>query len=189
MGVLSEFGKAIVSIVKFGGKLNKDQREGVRKVVGELADELDRALRLAQFYLEGAKNIRDKNELSEYLRSGSQKLMGSYSEYKICAGLYDLHDRFDQIFDPVKLAVAIGNIDKIHALIDSLSHGERMVIDDLDSLFVSLRDLADELDASSQDEEESLKKEIQVMLKIEHSKLEEHRNTIKETMRQVFDNL
>ena len=189
MGVINEFGKALASIVKFGSKLNKDQREEVRKVVGELADELDRAIRLAQFYLEGAKNIKDRVDLSDYLRSGSQKLMGSYSEYKVCAGLYDLHDRFDQLFDPVKYSVSFGNIDKIHRLIDNLSHGERMVIDDLDNLLLSLRDLADELDASDLDEEEGIKKEIQVTLNIEHASLEEHRKLIKTTTRQVFESM
>ncbi|MGJ8678091.1 MAG: hypothetical protein ACSHX0_11280 [Akkermansiaceae bacterium] len=189
MGVISEFTKSITNIVRIGGKLNNDQRKEIRDLVGELGDELDRAIRLAQFYLEGGKGIRDSLEMSDYLVSGSHKLMGSYHEYKICAGLYALHDRFDQIFDPVKLAISVGSIQKIHDLINDLSHGERMVIDDLDSMFLSLKELANDLQNAAPDEEEGIKNSIKVALKIEHQSLEEHRKRIKMTMREVFDNM
>lgn len=189
MNILNDFGKSIASILKFGSKLNKEQREEIRNVVGELADELDRSIRLTQFYLEGIKNLKNKDEIIEYLRDGSNKLLHSYSEYKVCAGLYSLHDRFDQIFDSVKLSVSVGNIDKIHNLIDSLSNGERMIIDGQQTLLNSLREFADELDLTSSDDEPDLRKEIIVNLNIEHATLELHRNTIKTTMRQVFDNL
>ncbi|NQV14281.1 hypothetical protein HQ531_02400 [bacterium] len=189
MGIVTDFGKAIANIVSFGSKLNRDQRSEIRKAVGELADELDRALRIAQFYLEGVKNIKDPIDISSYLRNGQGTLMDTYNEYKVCDGLYELHDRFDQIFDPVKLSVSIGKIKNIHQLIHNLSVGERFIIDDLDSLLDTMLDLANELSNANIDDQADIVKKIKTTLKLEISEIGDHRKSIKRAMREIFDNM
>ena len=90
------------SIITLGASTNATARQEIRDVVGNLGDELDRALSLTDSYLVGAKFSIDDNELAKYLADVDGKLMGSYFEHHICAGLYHLADKFEQVFDPCR---------------------------------------------------------------------------------------
>ena len=189
MGIFAEFTNAAVGLVKLGPSLDRKQRQEIRDAVGELADELTRALVLAEAYLAGAKNSRDSADLAIYLRDAPNKLMQSFSEYKICGGLYALEDRFDRVFDPTRLSVAAGSLGEFRALIQSLSFGERMVIDDLDGLMAKLRGLADELDATAPGEHDAVRAKIMATMTVEMTRLEDQKKLIKKSMREAFSKM
>lgn len=189
MGVLSEFTDAALGLVKVLPQLDRDQRREMRDVIGELADELKRALTLTETYLAGAKNSRDAADLTAYFRNAPNALMQGFSEYKICGGLYGLEDKFRRLVDTTRLSVSAGNLAEIRTLIQSLSYGERMIIDDLDDLVVRLRQLADEVDASAPDEYEVVRAKALATLKVEEVKLGNHRKAIVSSMREAFRKL
>ena len=189
MGVLSEFTNAGLNLVKLGPKLDRTQRREMRDAVGELADELNRALVLTETYLAGAKNAGDAGELARHFRDAPNRLMQDFHEYKVCGGLYDLEDRFKRIFDPMKLSVSVGNAGEFTALIQSLSQGERMILDDLDELMQRLRRLADEIDLATPDEYEAVRAKALSTLSVEQERISGHKKLIKKTMREAFSTM
>lgn len=72
--------------------------------------------------------------------------MDTYNQFKICAGLYGLADRFHEVFSTIKGAVSIGQVSSLENLIRSLANGERTVIDGLRNMTDMLADSARELD-------------------------------------------
>ncbi|GAA6142625.1 hypothetical protein [Hydrogenophaga sp. 5NK40-0174] len=127
---------AAKAIISLGASTNAAARHEIREVVGKLGDELDRALVLTDSYLVGAKFSENDGELAKYLADVDGKLMGSYHEHHICAGLYQLADKFDQVFDPTRFSVSITHYAEVPRLINELKNGESVVLDDL-------RDIAD----------------------------------------------
>ena len=109
MPTLPAFFNAAKSIVSLGASTNASCRQDIREIVGKLSDELDRALSLADSYLVGAQFSKDNAELSRYLASVDGTLMTSFNEHHICAGLYQLADKFGQVFDPTRFSVSITN--------------------------------------------------------------------------------
>ena len=55
----------------------------------------------------GVQYSRDDQDLVQYLQSVNGKLMGSFQEHHVCAGLYQLADKFAQVFDPARFSVAM----------------------------------------------------------------------------------
>lgn len=139
------FVDAAKAIVTVGASANASSRHEILDVVGKLGDELDRALSLTDSYLVGAKFSRDDSELSRYLADVDGKLMGSFLEHHICAGLYHLADKFEQIFDPTKFSVSVASFKEIPKLIGELKSGEQVVLDDLSDIADNLRDYSDAL--------------------------------------------
>lgn len=133
------------SIISLGAETNAAARQEIREVVGKLGDELDRALSLTDSYLVGAKFSIDDAELSRYLADVDGKLRGSYREHHICAGLCQLADKFEQIFDPARFSVSLQNYTEIPQLISELQNGEQVVLDDLDEMVNTLRDYSSQL--------------------------------------------
>ena len=161
MGIISEFVSSVREVVSSGSKLQREQRKEIQSVVGILSDELLRAISLLEVYLDGIKVTDFRSILSPYLRDASGKIYTSFREFQVCAGLYELKDRFKSLFDSVGASVSLGNKGTIVKLIDDLSQGERLVFDDLDETFSALRDFADRLDTASDDrEEEEVKSEL-----------------------------
>jgi len=130
---------AAKSIINLGAATNASARQEIRDVVGKLGDELDRALSLTDSYLVGAKFSVDDTELARYLAEVDGKLMVSYREHHICAGLYQLADKFKQIFDPTRLSVDLTNYSEIPRLINELMNGEQVILDDLHEMANQLK--------------------------------------------------
>jgi len=188
MSTLKAFFDAGKSIVTIGAKTNASCRQEIRNVVGSLADELDRALRLADSYLIGAQYSKDDNELSIYLLDVDRKLMHSFLEHHICAGLYHLADKFGQVFDPVRFSVTISNYHEIPELISHLKNGERAVLDDLEEMAQQLGNEASRL-RNSPGQADVIRKDIFNLIDYQRHVLEVHRKKIKNLRRKIIDSL
>ena len=160
MSTLKAFFEAGKTILSFGSSANASSREEIRTVVGQLSDELDRALLLADSYLVGVQYSRDDNDLVQYLQSVNGKLMGSFHEHHICAGLYQLADRFGQLFDPTRFSASMANYSEIPRLIDHLKNGERAVLDELDDVVQNLQQQAMLLNNAASADAEAIRLEI-----------------------------
>lgn len=145
---IQAFLNAAKSIVTLGASTNAASRQEIRDVVGKLGDELDRALSLTDSYLIGAKYSINDSELSRYLANVDGKLMGSYYEHHICAGLYHLADKFEQLFDPTRFSVSIAAFHDVPKLINELRNGEQVVLDDLRNIADKLREYSTDLYAN-----------------------------------------
>jgi hypothetical protein len=105
MKITQDLIDGLVTLIKLGPKLNGKQREDIRKIVGELGDELQRALKMSIIYLEKAQRISDDQEYSTYLSNATGKLLSAFNEFEICSGIYGLHDKFNQAFDPARYSI------------------------------------------------------------------------------------
>lgn len=148
---------AAKSIVKIGHSTNAAARQEIINVVGELGDELDRAFSITDSYLVGAKFSIDDAELSRYLADVDGKLMGSYYEHHICAGLYHLADKFQQAFDPAKFSVSISGFREIPTLINELKDGEQVILDDMQDIANKLRNYSSDLMSGAMTREQVLR--------------------------------
>ncbi len=186
MKIAQDLIEGLVSIIKLGPKLNNQQRAEIRKIVGELGDELQRALKMSIMYLEKAPRISDDQGYSDYLSGATGKLLNAFNEFEICSGIYGLHDKFNQAFDPAKYSVNIGNIQKVHELIDSLSNGEQMVIDGMDKLTEELRNMSWDFDSATGEDKEAIRTQINTYIKLSINSIESDRKSIKNTVREVI---
>ncbi|MNB84854.1 hypothetical protein D3C81_1142320 [compost metagenome] len=178
------FLEATKSIITLGASTNATARQEIRDVVGKLGDELDRALSLTDSYLVGAKFSIDNNELSKYLADVDGKLMSSYYEHHICAGLYHLADKFAQVFDPTRFSVSLSNYSEIPQLVGELKNGEQVVLDDLRDIADKLRDYSSQLYSSKMTRE-------QVLAAVEYHREEisRYRQSIKNKKRTLLNKL
>lgn len=172
---------AAKAIIASGASANATARAEIRDVVGHLGDELDRALNLADSYLVGAKFSADDQELARYLADVNGKLMNSFHEHHICAGLYQLADKFGQLFDPTKLAVSAAHFNEIPKLVNELKSGEQVILDDL-------RDIADKLRGYSGELHANRMPRAQVLDAVERHRDEigEYRRNIRDKRREIL---
>ena len=189
MPTLEAFFSAAKAVVTLGSKANAANRQEIRQVVGTLADELDRALLLADSYLAGGAFVRDKAELEDYLIQAYPKIMQDFSEHKVCSALYQLADEFRQVFNAKKLSVSVSSLGEVPALIDCLKDGERAVIDSLDSIMSELSRLAVETGSSSSRQLPALRREVAAALASGRAEIAALRKRIKSLRRQVTDKL
>ena len=178
------FIKAAKSIITIGSTANASSRQEIIDVVGKLSDELDRALSITDSYLVGAKYSIDDNELSRYLADVDGTLMRSYHEHHICAALYHLADKFNQIFDPTRFAVDISNFNEIPRLIGELQNGEQVILDDLQDISVNLRNYSNELFSGSIDREAVLK-----AIEYHREEINRYRKQIKKKRRELLSKI
>lgn len=178
------FLEAAKSIITLGASTNATARQEIRDVVGKLCDELDRALYITDSYLVGAKFSINDNELAKYLADVDRKLMDSYFEHHICAGLYHLADKFSQVFDPTRFSVSLSNYSEIPKLVRELKNGEQVVLDDLHDIADKLRDYSSQLHASNMTRE-------QVLSAIEYHREEisRYRKSVKTKTRTILNKL
>ncbi|ELX4126808.1 hypothetical protein QJ362_004302 [Vibrio vulnificus] len=172
------------SIISLGAATNANCRQEIRDVVGKLGDELDRALFLTDSYLVGAKFSIDDDELARYLADVDGKLMGSYYEHHICAGLYHLADKFQQIFDPTRFSVSISNYKEIPRLVNELKNGEQVVLDDLNDMANKLRDYSSSLYSGTMSRSEVLNS-----IEYHREEIDRYRKQIKQKKRSLMSKL
>jgi len=141
---LVEWASAIPSLVE----LNAAQRQETRDAVGGVADELHRGLDLVAQRIEGAKIIASskrrgaKKELVRYLLESEGQLVSAFSEFKICRGLREKRDHFQQLFHPARRSVRIQNMATVTHLLSELESDERLIIDEVGPLLMELRKAA-----------------------------------------------
>lgn len=189
MSTIKAFLEAGKSLITLGASTNAASRQEIREVTGQLADELDRALSLADSYLVGVRFSKDDHELAAYLYDARAKLMGSYHEHHICAGLYQLADKFGQLFDPTRFSVSLGSYREIPQLIEHLKNGERAVIDDLDELIGQFHALAAQLDAAPAGQKDETRAAILASADDFRDKLTQQRKQLKSSRRQIVDSV
>lgn len=172
------------SIIEIGAKANASARADIRNAVGELGDELDRALSIADSYLIGAKFSEDDHKLARHLACIDGTLMNSYHEHQICVALDHMADRFKQTFDPAKFSVSLSRFNEIQKLIEELKNRERVVLDDLSEITDQLRDISSQLldgDIS--------RKEVLESVERHRNTIGDYRKEIKNKRRELLDNL
>lgn len=189
MATLGAFLDASKAVLTLGVSTNASCRQEIRDVVGKLSDELDRALSIADSYLVGVQFSKDDQELEAYLTSVDSKLMNSFLEHHICAGLYHLADEFKQVFNPKKFTVSLDSFTQIPALIQLLKDGERAVLDDLDEMRIGLRDLALALKGATGQTKKDEKQRVAQAVDYYRHQIATHRKQIKSQRRKVIDNL
>ena len=181
---LESFINAAQPIITLGASANAAARQEIREVVGNLGDELGRALSLTDSYLVGAKFSIDDKELAKYLADVDGKLMGNYQEHHICAGLYHLADKFAQLFNPTKFSVSLSNYNEIPRLIDELKNGEQVLLDDLTDITNELRKYSSQLLSGSMSREDVLK-----VVEYHREKIDLYRKKIKRKRREMLAKL
>ena len=189
MSTLKAFFDATKAIVLLGAKTNAACRQEMRDVIGRLADELDRALMLADSYLVGTRFSKDDKELIQYLEGANRKLTGTFLEHHICAGLYHLADKFKQVFDPTRFSVSISSYREVPELIAHLRNGERAVLDDLDEIAQELADYSYKLAAAGPQGAEPIKTALFDAVEYHRLELAKRRKKIKSLRRRVIDAL
>lgn len=189
MSTIKALFEAAKTIVKLGAATNAACRQDIRDVVGQLADELDRALGLADAYLVGIRFSKDDAEMASYLQSVSSKLMNNFYENHVCAGLYSLADKFEQVFNPTRFSVSIGSKSEIKDLIQHLKDGERAVIDDLNEMVAQLQDYAMQLHAAKPDEIATLKDRIAQATAYHRDQIKKRRTSVRNIRRRTLDAL
>jgi len=160
MDIFDMLREALIKAVTRLPKLNRENRKLIRETILLLQAELERALTMAMYYLDGAARIKGKPELIEHLSMAPQKLLESYNQYKICAGIYGLADEFNEVFTSLPGAIDIQSIESVKSLITSLAGGENMVVDGLRNTTLLLADCANELANLDGDEFEIKKREV-----------------------------
>jgi hypothetical protein len=147
LNIFEKFIKTLREFIKSAPAYQKAQRDEIRQVVGELTDALTSGLDLAIVYVKNTQYARD-HEVVDHLLQSRRHLGDGMREFKICGALYNLADRFQAWFDGIKTTIAMGRIEEVQYLIRDLAHGERNILDHLQSVGQELTDEADALRGS-----------------------------------------
>ena len=89
--------RALMDLVTAFPKKDLQNRKEIRDTILELQSELERAIVLTTVYLDGIPRIRPidaRQELLDQLSQAPSRLLDAYNEFKICAGIYGLADKF-----------------------------------------------------------------------------------------------
>jgi len=189
MSTLESFLKAGRAFIAAAASTNATCRQEIRDVVGLLSDELDRGLSLADTYLAGARYSADDAALGRYLAEARARISDNLREHQVCAGLYQLADRFEQLFDPVRFSVSIAHLGEIPELIRHLKDGERAVIDDLGAMADDLFDHASRLAHAPADRLDAVRQDLCAALQSHRHDLDQHRKKVRRLRRRVIDRL
>jgi hypothetical protein len=187
MLLLDKIISALSDLVVVLPKKNRENRKEIREVVLSVQSEMERAIELAILYIDGTKRVIPEQELVDHLTGASSKLMASYNEFKICAGLYGLADRFDEVFSSIKGSINYGQIKAVEDLIRDLGNGESLVIDGLRDVTEKMYTYGSELSNLSGDDFN--KKKIEALERIElevismRSQLVLFRKSVKEILK------
>lgn len=189
MGIINDYVRAVISLIRVLPKMNKEKREEIRRIVGALGDELERSIEMCQVYLNGAIQISNKEEFVHYLQNAPKKLSNAFKEYRICSHLHELNDRMEQVFNSTKLAVRLGKVSTINELLSHLQYGERSIIDDVDELLRSIDNILIELSNAPKNQVEGIMNEAKLLIIDGKNDLWAKKMKLKETVRIVFDSV
>lgn len=167
-------------------KKNRENRKEIREVVLSVQTEMERAIELAILYIDGTKRIIPKQELIVHLQGASSNLMSSYNEFKICAGLYGLADRFDEVFSSIKSAINVGQIKAVEDLIRDLANGESLVINGLRVITEKMYTYGNDLSNLSDDDFESKKLQVIQRLDLEVQSMRSQLNMFRKSVKEIL---
>jgi len=180
MPIVKDFIDAAKSFALSAVNTNRENRAEICKVVITLSDELDRALSLIIIYLEGARNIDDDDKLEDFLHNMRGKLLDTCNEFHVCGALYDLSDRFSQLFDSIKGSVSIGKTDEIERLLWSLKDRERSILDGISKALEQIESVSRRTKGRSE-RFEAINKAL--------SELRKQRDDVKKVARDIVDTI
>ncbi|MCL4181565.1 MAG: hypothetical protein KJ072_27985 [Verrucomicrobia bacterium] len=148
--LFSDLKDACIDIVKVLPSLNNTQRREIRDILLQLKRDLTDSIVLAEQYLNSIRRSTRENDILQQMYDAPSRLLQAYNEFKICAALYHLHDRFDQWFSSVKATVKVQNVRAIRALITRIADGEQFVMQELETLLRALPTYAQEYEDAAQ---------------------------------------
>lgn len=186
MSAFEDIRRALLDLVTTLPSMNRESRKEIREVILELESELERSINLAVIYLEGTYRIKPEIELIDHLANAPSRLMDTFNQFKICAGIYGLSDKFNQIFDPTRLAVNAGKSQKIANLLQNLMSGERMIIDILRDTTEFLADSANDLRTLSGAEFNERRDQLQGRIELEVKELKSQIKLVRSTVKDVL---
>lgn len=168
-------------------KTNHENRKEIREVVLSVQTEMERAIELAILYIDGTRRISSEQELILHLQGASGSLMNSYNEFKICAGLYGLADRFDEVFSSIKGAINSGQLKTVETLIRDLANGERLVVDGLRGITEKMYNYGGELSVLSGHDFEQKQDEVVQRLELEVQSMRAQVNVFRKSVRDILE--
>lgn len=186
MLLLDKIIDALSDLVVTLPKKNRENRKEIREVVLSVQTEMERAIELAILYIDGTKRIIPEQELIGHLQGASSNLMSSYNEFKICAGLYGLADRFDEVFSSIKGAINVGQIKAVEDLIRDLANGESLVIDGLRGITEKMYTYGNDLNSLSGDDFDSKKSQIILRLDLEVQNMRSQLNVFRTSVKEIL---
>lgn len=186
MLLLDKIIDALSDLVVTLPKKNRENRKEIREVVLSVQTEMERAIELAILYIDGTKRIIPDQELIDHLQGASSNLMSSYNEFKICAGLYGLADRFDEVFSSIRGSINIGQIKAVEDLIRDLANGESLVVDGLRGITEKMYVYGNELSSLSGDDFDQKKSEIFQRLDLEVQTMRSQLNGFRKSVRDIL---
>lgn len=156
---------ACIELVAVLPKLNDSQRKEMRDILLQLKGDLTDSLVLAEQYLNGVRRSTRDVDILDQLYNAPSKLIGAYNEFKICAALYHLDDRFNQWFSAIKGTVNAGNVKTVRKLIRRIADGERFVVCELEAVLRELPDYAKQYEDADQSDREAVLSNIHSYIK------------------------
>jgi len=189
MSTLQSFFDASKAIFALGPKTDIAGRAQIRTLVDRLAEELDRALSLADSYLAGLGYAEDDLELTQSLQGGYGKLTSHFRDHHIQAAMRHLADQFHQVFDPAKFTVPLAPHAELPTLIEHLADGERAVLDDLAAADRKMQELAGRLEVGNGKHSVAVRKDLAKSVEFYRHEIAEHRKKLKAVRRRLIDEL
>ena len=119
----------------------------------------------------------------DYLIESETKLFESFREFRICADIRNLEDKFKQAFNPIKASVDLGNFSEIKSLISELEDHERLVFDMIQSTWSNIRQ---EINASPSKINRS---KLEDLIKLAIQDSENKQKQVKEISHSIIDKL
>lgn len=186
MLLLDKIIDALSDLVVALPKKNIESRKEIREVVLSVQTEMERAIELAILYIDGTKRIIPDQELIHHLQRASNNLVSSYNEFKICAGLYGLADRFNEVFSSIKGAINVGQINAVEDLIRDLANGESLVIDGLRGITEKMYYYGNELSGLSGDDFDQKKSEAIQWIDLEVQSMRSQLNLFRKSVKDIL---
>jgi hypothetical protein len=186
MSLLEEIRTNLRDLVAALSNLNSQNRKELRETILLLEHEIDRSIVLCNLYIDGAARIKPKSELIDYLSMAPQTLLDSFNQYKICAGLYDLEDRFKMIFSTLRGSIAVGSMSKISGFVGNLAQGERFVIDGVRDLTEIMAEAGRDLSSLSGAAFEDRRGQLLLQLELERKELSGQMKLLRQTVRDII---
>ena len=187
MLLLDKIVDALSDLVVALPKKNHENRKDIREVVLSVQTEMERAIEVAILYIDGTKRTTSEQELILHLQGASGSLMNSYNEFKICAGLYGLADRFDEVFSTIKGSINLGQLQTVEKLIRDLANGESLVVDGLRGITEKMYNYGSELSVLSGDDFEQKRDEIIQRLELEVQSMRAQLNVFRKSVRDILE--
>ncbi len=186
MLLLDKIINALSDLVVTLPKKNHQNGQEIRDVVLSVQTEMERAIELSILYIDGTKRIQPEQEFILHLQGASSSLINSYNEFKICAGLYALADRFNEVFSTIKGSIDLAQVSTVENLIRDLASGESLVVDGLRGITEKMYQYGSALSVLSGDEFNNKRTEVIDRLDLEVQSMRAQLNVFRQSVRDIL---